>query len=113
MLLDLFPDSAEIAGGELAVGGVAASELAERFRTPLFVYCDATVRARARAYLRAAPGALVAYGTKAFPNVALMRVLAEEGLGADVSTLGELEFALRAGIPPERLVVHGNNKTDP
>jgi diaminopimelate decarboxylase len=54
----------------------------------------------------------VVYGTKAFPNVALMRLLAEEGLGADVSTFGELAFALRAGIPGERLLVHGNNKSD-
>ena len=55
---------------------------------------------------------MVLYGTKAFPNVALLRLLAEEGLGADVSTLGELEFALRAGVPGERIVVHGNNKSD-
>ncbi len=52
------------------------------------------------------------YGTKAFPNVAVLRLLAEEGLGADVSTLGELRFAQRAGVPGERLVVHGNNKSD-
>jgi diaminopimelate decarboxylase len=52
------------------------------------------------------------YGTKAFPNVALLQLLAAEGLGADVSTLGELEFALRAGISAERLVFHGNNKSD-
>jgi diaminopimelate decarboxylase len=56
--------------------------------------------------------ALVLYGAKAFPNVALLRLLAAEGLGADVSTLGELEFALRAGVPGERLVFHGNNKSD-
>jgi diaminopimelate decarboxylase len=52
------------------------------------------------------------YGTKAFPNVALLRLLADEGLGADVSTLGELRFAQQAGVPGERLVVHGNNKSD-
>jgi diaminopimelate decarboxylase len=52
------------------------------------------------------------YGTKAFPNVALLRLLAEEGLGADVSTLGELRFAQKAGVPADRLVVHGNNKSD-
>jgi len=55
---------------------------------------------------------LVVYGTKAFPNVALLRLLAAEGLGADVSTAGELEFAVRAGVPGERLVFHGNNKSD-
>ena len=58
------------------------------------------------------PEALLVYGTKAFPNVAVMRVLAEEGVGADVSTLGELAFALRAGLRGERLLFHGNNKSD-
>lgn len=110
--LELFPDTATIEGGELAVGGLAASELAREFGTPLVVYCEQTIRARARAYRTAAPGALVVYGTKAFPNVAVMRLLAEEGIGADVSTLGELRFAQAAGVAPERLVVHGNNKSD-
>jgi diaminopimelate decarboxylase len=111
-VLELFPDSAEVVEGELAVGGLRAGELAGRFGTPLVVYCEATIRARARAYAAAAPGALVVYGAKAFPNVSLMRLLAAEGIGADVSTVGELEFALRAGVPPDRIVVHGNNKRD-
>ena len=64
------------------------------------------------AYRAAAPNALVVYGVKAFPNAAVLRLLAAEGLGADVSTLGELELALLAGLPGERLVVHGNNKSD-
>jgi len=88
------------------------SELAAEFGTPLVVYCRGTVLARARAYARVDPDALVVYGTKAFPNVALLRLLASEGVGADVSTLGELEFALRAGVLGERLVFHGNNKSD-
>ena len=87
-------------------------ELAAEHGTPLVVYCEQTLRGQARAYLRAAPEALVAYGSKAFPNVALLRLFAEEGLGADVSTLGELTLALRAGLPGERLIVHGNNKSD-
>jgi len=91
---------------------VRSSALADEFGTPLVVYCEQTIRARAREYRAAAPDALVVYGTKAFPNVALMGLLAGEGLGADVSTLGELRFAQRAGIPGERLVVHGNNKSD-
>jgi diaminopimelate decarboxylase len=110
--LALFPDSATVDGGELAVGGVPTSELAREFGTPLLVYCEETIRARARAYRAAAPEALVVYGTKAFPNVAVMQLLAEEGLGADVSTLGELRFAQAAGVPADRLVVHGNNKSD-
>ncbi len=111
-MLALFPASARVADGELELGGVRATELAERFGTPLVVYCEQTLRARARLFARAAPGALVVYGTKAFPNVALLRLLAEEGLGADVSTLGELEYARRAAIGGERLVFHGNNKSD-
>jgi diaminopimelate decarboxylase len=111
-VLELFPDTAEVVDGELAVGGVRASALADEFGTPLVVYCEETVRAAARSWLRGAPGATVVYGTKAFPNVALMRLLSDEGIGADVSTLGELRFARAAGVPAERLVVHGNNKSD-
>jgi diaminopimelate decarboxylase len=91
---------------------VRASALARDFGTPLVVYCRDTVLARARAYARVERDTLVVYGTKAFANVALLRLLAAEGMGADVSTLGELEFALRAGVPGDRLVFHGNNKSD-
>ncbi len=109
---ELLPDTASVEGGELLLGGIRASELAHEFGTPVVVYDEATLRAQARAYASAAPGALVAYGTKAFPSVAVLRLLAEEGVGADVSTVGELEFALRAGIPGDRMVIHGNNKED-
>jgi diaminopimelate decarboxylase len=111
-VLELFPDTAEIAGGELHVGGVGVGALAEEFGTPLVVYCEEALRGAARAYRRGAPDAAIVYGTKAFPNVAVMRLLAGEGVGADVSTLGELRFAQRAGVPAERIVVHGNNKSD-
>jgi diaminopimelate decarboxylase len=96
----------------LVVGGVRASALADEYGTPLVVYCRDTVLARALAYARVDPEALVVYGTKSFPNVALLRLLAAEGLGADVSTLGELEFALQAAVPGDRIVFHGNNKSD-
>jgi diaminopimelate decarboxylase len=109
---DLFPASTAVANGELTIGGTRASALADEFGTPLVVYCEKTLHSQARAYLDAAPEALVAYGVKAFPSLALLRLFAEEGLGADVSTLGELTFALRAGLPGERIVVHGNNKSD-
>jgi diaminopimelate decarboxylase len=111
-VLRLFPDSARIDDGELHLGGVPASRLAAEYGTPLLVYCEATIRAQARAYAEAAPDALIVYGTKAFANVALLRVLAEEGVGADVSTLGELAFAQEAGLPGDRILFHGNNKSD-
>jgi diaminopimelate decarboxylase len=111
-MLDLFPETASIEDGELAVGGIRASALASELGTPLVVYDEATVLAAARAYLDAAPEARVVYGVKAFPNAAILRLLAQEGLGADVSTLGELELALHAGLGGEQLLVHGNNKSD-
>jgi diaminopimelate decarboxylase len=110
-VLELFPETALIEDGELTLGGLRASELANRHGTPLLVYCERTIRSQVQAYREAAPGALVVYGTKAFANIALLRLLAEEGAGADVSTLGELAFARAAGIPDERLVFHGNNKS--
>ena len=111
-MLELLPESARIEDGELKLGGVPATRLVEEHGTPLIVYCERTILRQIRAYREAAPGALIAYGTKAFANVALLRLLGEEGVGADVSTLGELAFAQAAGIPGERLVFHGNNKSE-
>ena len=111
-MLALFPGGARIAAGVLELDEVPVTALAEQFGTPLVVFSETALRERARMFQRAVPDALVAYGTKAFPNVAVMRLLAEEGLGADVSTLGELVFAREAGIAGERLLVHGNNKSD-
>ena len=103
-------DTAEVAGG--AVGGIRASALADEHGTPLVVYCEQTLRTRAGAYRKAAGDAAVLYSVKAFPNVAVLRVFAEEGLGAEASTLGELAFARRAGIEGADIVLDGNNKAD-
>jgi diaminopimelate decarboxylase len=111
-MLEPFPASAEVDEGDLSLGGVRATALADEFETPVVVYCERTLLEAARAYLRSAPQALVAYSVKAFPNVSLLRLFAGEGLGADVSTLGELSYATQAGIPGERIIVHGNNKSD-
>jgi diaminopimelate decarboxylase len=111
-MLEPFPMSAAVEDSELSLGGMSAGALAAEFGTPLVVYCEQTLLDAARAYQRAAPDALVAYSVKAFPSVALLRLFAGEGLGADVSTLGELEYAKRAGVPGERIVMHGNNKSD-
>ena len=112
-MLGLFPESARVEHGELSLGRIATAELAERFGTPLVVYCEETLRAQARA-LRGAVGesGRVFYGTKAFPNVAVLRVLREEGVGADVASAGELAFARAAGLSGAELVVHGNNKDE-
>jgi diaminopimelate decarboxylase len=100
---------------ELTIGGVAASQLAERFGTPLYVYDEAELRRRARAYLRGLESypraSRAVYACKANATVEVIRVLADEGLGADVASKGELAAALRAGVEPALIVVHGNNKS--
>jgi diaminopimelate decarboxylase len=111
-VLELFPDTAEIRDGVLWIGGISTVELAEEYGTPLVVYCEETIRAAARSWRAGAGEGVVVYGTKAFPNVPLMKILWEEGIGADVSTLGEMQYAEAAEIPPSRWVVHGNNKSD-
>jgi diaminopimelate decarboxylase len=111
-MLDLFPVSTRIERGELILGGLSATELANAYGTPLVVYCDETLRARARAMRSAVGDGFVAYGTKAFPNVAVLRLFREEGLGADVATSGELAYASMAGLTGPELVVHGNNKDE-
>jgi diaminopimelate decarboxylase len=110
--LELFPETTVLEGGTLVVGGAPLTELAAEHDTPLVVYCEETLLTSARAYREAAPDALLLYSVKAFPNVELLRLFAGEGFGADVSTLGELAYASAAGIPGERIVVHGNNKSD-
>jgi diaminopimelate decarboxylase len=111
-VIELFPDSATVVAGELVLGGVPASRLADELGTPLVVFCEETIRARAREIGEAVPGSVVVFGSKAFPNVSILRLLAEEGIGADVASPGELAVAREAGIGGERLVVHGNNKPD-
>ncbi len=109
----LLPDSARVESGEVLLGEVRASALAERFGTPLVVYCERTLRAQARA-LRDAAGrrGRVFYGTKAFANVSVLRLFREEGVGADVASSGELAFARAAGLGGRELIVHGNNKDE-
>ena len=112
-MLEVLPVSARVENGVLTLGEVSASELADRFGTPLVVYCDETLRQQARALLAAAePDGRVFYGTKAFANVAALRILREEGIGADVASTGELAFARAAGFAGADLVVHGNNKDE-
>jgi diaminopimelate decarboxylase len=108
----LLPDSAAVLpDGSLAVGGCLVSELAAEFATPLFVYDEEHLRARCREAV-ATFGGGVAYAAKAFLCLAMARLVHEEGMDLDVATGGEMHVALAAGVPPERLVLHGNNKSD-
>ena len=108
--LSLLPDTATIGDrGQLIIGGCDTLELAREFGTPLFVYDEAHLRARCREAV-AAFGPGVNYATKAFLCTAMARLAADEGCNLDVSTGGEYHVARAAGVPAERLVMHGNNK---
>jgi diaminopimelate decarboxylase len=110
--LELLPDTASVdASGHLAVGGCAISELASEYGTPLFVYDEEHLRTRCREAVAAFPDG-VAYATKAFLCGAMAQLAHEEGLYLDVATGGEIHVALASGVPSERLVFHGNNKSE-
>jgi diaminopimelate decarboxylase len=102
--------------GALEIGGCDVVELAREYGTPAYVYAEDDMRARARAYMDAFRARTdhfeVVYASKAFPCAAAFKLLAEEGLSADVASGGELYLALRGGFPAERCYFHGNNKTE-
>jgi diaminopimelate decarboxylase len=108
----VLPDTASVDGdGRLSVGGLDVLDLAAEFGTPLFVYDEVHLRARCQEAV-AAWGAAVAYASKAFLCRAMAALAYDEGMRVDVSTAGELHVVLAAGVPGERVVVHGNNKSD-
>ncbi len=102
--------------GELQVGGQGVVELAAEHGTPLFLFDEQDIRDRAKefatAYLAENERGTVYYAAKAFLSVAIARWVFEEGLGIDVASGGELAIAIRAGIPGEKLLMHGNNKSE-
>jgi diaminopimelate decarboxylase len=110
--VSLLPANASVdpATGHVAIAGVDLVALADEYGTPLFVYDEDDIRARCRAYRDAFPGG-AAYASKAFLCTAMAQLVAEEGMWIDVATGGELHVALHAGFPPERIVLHGNNKS--
>ena len=109
--LRLLPDTAEIGpNGQLIIGGCDTLELAAEFGTPLFVYDEQHLRNRCREAV-AAFGPGVNYATKAFLCKAMAKLAFDEGCNLDVSTGGEYHVARAAGVPADRLVLHGNNKS--
>jgi diaminopimelate decarboxylase len=107
----IWPRGARRCGGVLTLGGVDVRDLAEEFGTPLYVCDEEDVRSRCREYREAfGPEGQVFYAAKAFCSRAVLRWVSSEGLGVDVCTGGELEVALSAGVPPEQITLHGNNK---
>ncbi|HEX6147855.1 MAG TPA: diaminopimelate decarboxylase, partial [Acidimicrobiia bacterium] len=109
--LGLLPDTAEVSSsGSLRIGGLEVAGLADEWGTPLFVYDEEHLRSRCREAVAAFPDG-VAYATKAFLCGAMARLAHEEGMLLDVATGGEIHVALASGVPADRLVFHGNNKS--
>ncbi|MBO0789137.1 MAG: diaminopimelate decarboxylase [Actinobacteria bacterium] len=107
----IWPRGARREGGVLTLAGADVRDLAGQFGTPLFVVDEADFRSRCQAFTSAfGPDAAVFYAAKAFCSRGVLRWVAEEGLGVDVCTGGELEVALAAGVPPEMITFHGSNK---
>jgi diaminopimelate decarboxylase len=114
-LAAILPMTAQVRGGHLCVGGVDMVDLAKEAGTALYVMDEATIRHQLREYVKWTtyhwPEVDVVYAGKAFMSVAMCKLVAEEGGCLDVSSGGELAFALAAGFPMDRIYVHGNNKT--
>ncbi|MDM7951948.1 MAG: diaminopimelate decarboxylase [Cyanobium sp. CZS 25K] len=114
---NLAPLSARLDGlGRMEVGGCLLSDLARTYGTPLYVLDETTLRTTCRAYRQALaahyPGeALALYASKANSSLAITALVASEGLGLDAVSAGELLTALQGGMPAERIVFHGNNKS--
>ena len=108
----LLPSTAKVtSSGHLELGGCDVTTVVEEFGTPLFIYDETHLRERCREAVRAF-GDGVAYATKAFLCTAMATLALEEGMCLDVATGGELHTALAAGVPGERIILHGNNKSD-
>ena len=103
----------EYRNGRLYAEDVDLAALAREVGTPFYVYSEATLRRHARVFAKAFAGAdpLVAFSVKANSNLAVLKILASEGAGADVVSAGELYRALKAGIAPEKIVFSGVGKT--
>ena len=115
-LAQVFPDTAAVNyAGHLTIGGCDALDLAEQYGTPLYALDEATLRARCRqfagAFAARYPNSQAVYASKAYINPALARIFAEEGLGLDVVSGGELAVAMAGDAAPEQVYFHGNNKT--
>ncbi len=109
--LQLLPETGVVDGsGRLSIGGCDVAELGDDYGTPLFVYDEEHLRNRCREAVAAFPDG-VAYATKAFLCGAMAQLAHEEGLYLDVATGGEIHVALASGVPADRLVFHGNNKS--
>ncbi len=102
----------QIENSHLTIGGVDSVELIEQYGSPLYVTNEERLRANFRRYSDAFPNADLYYAAKANANFTILKIMTDEGAGADVFSDGELYMALLAGIPKEKVLFNGNSKSD-
>jgi len=100
------------ADGVLEIAGLRVTDLVEQTGTPVYVIDEDDFRARARRWCAAFDGWRVFYAGKAFLCTGIASWIAQEGMSLDVCSLGELTVALRAGVDPAKIGMHGNNKSE-
>ena len=103
--------------GKLSVGGCCIEELVKKYDSPLYILDEVTLRNSCRAYKKALekyyPGkSLPIYASKANSSIFMSNLISSEGFGLDAVSEGELLTALKGGVPNEKIVFHGNNKSD-
>ena len=115
--LPVFPETAKVnAKNQLVIGGCDAVDLATQYGTPLYVFDEVTLRNQCSRFKKEFSSRYpaevgVSYASKAFTIRPMVKLVAEEGLGLDVVSGGEIAVAKAAGFPADRVYFHGNNKT--
>ena len=113
----VFPNTTEItSSGRLEIGGCDVQNLAQKYGTPFYLFdsehienvCDTYNTEFTSRY----QNTQVVYGSKAFANKSIFKIILNKGLGVDVVSGGELALAIQCGIDPEKIYFHGNNKTE-
>ena len=114
-LLNVAPVTTQVEGGVVSIGGVALTDIIDEFGTALYVYDEATLRKQLSSYVKEFRSRYeksdIIYAAKSFCCVAMDKIVAQEGVGIDVASGGELAIAKAAGFPMDKVFVQGNNKT--
>ena len=113
----IFPNTTEITSlGRLEIGGCDVQNLAQKYGTPFYLFDSEHIENVCDTYntefISRYQNTQVVYGSKAFANKSIFKIILDKGLGVDVVSGGELTLAILCGINPEKIYFHGNNKTE-
>ena len=114
---NLICSNLEIKNNELHFGGRSTKEIATKYKTPLYVMDEVTIRANCRKYAESLTkyfgnGAKALFASKACSFKRMYEIVSSENMGVDVVSVGELYTAIKAGVNPQEMYFHSNSKTD-